>query len=323
MKLRIATFNMENLDESDRSPTLQERIPFLRPMLKRVNADVLCLQEVHGQERPDQKRALLALEEVIKDTKYADYFIEHTKTSHNEAYDKRNLVLISRFPIREVQQYRNTLVKAPKYERVTANPPDDEADDVRVERPILYTKIDIAPDILLHLINVHLKSRLPSSIPGQKKDRFAWKSSAGWAEGFFISSMKRVSQALEARILIDSIFEQDENARILVCGDFNASPGEVPVEAICGKVEDTGNADLVKRVLVPCEKTIPETSRFTFIHRGEKRLLDHILISLPMLSYYRHSEIHNENLHDESVAFATDNKFPESDHAPFVAEFEI
>jgi exonuclease III len=42
-----------------------------------------------------------------------------------------------------------------------------------------------------------------------------------------------------------------------------------------------------------------------------------------MLPYYRKSEIYNETLHDESIAFAIDTKFPESDHAPFIAEFEI
>ena len=38
---------------------------------------------------------------------------------------------------------------------------------------------------------------------------------------------------------------------------------------------------------------------------------------------YRGSEIHNEILHDESVDFADDQKFPESDHAPVLAEFEL
>ncbi|MGD2247231.1 MAG: hypothetical protein PVF58_02415 [Candidatus Methanofastidiosia archaeon] len=42
-----------------------------------------------------------------------------------------------------------------------------------------------------------------------------------------------------------------------------------------------------------------------------------------MTQYYTKSEIHNETLHDETIAFATDEKFPESDHAPFIAEFEI
>ena len=35
----------------------------------------------------------------------------------------------------------------------------------------------------------------------------------------------------------------------------------------------------------------------------------------------RHSEVHNEILHDESIAFATDTNYPES--APVIAELEI
>jgi hypothetical protein len=42
-----------------------------------------------------------------------------------------------------------------------------------------------------------------------------------------------------------------------------------------------------------------------------------------MLQYYRGSEIHNELLHDESAAFAIDVKYPESDHAPAVAECDL
>jgi hypothetical protein len=42
-----------------------------------------------------------------------------------------------------------------------------------------------------------------------------------------------------------------------------------------------------------------------------------------MLAFYRGSEVHNELIHDESIAFATDDKYPESDHAPVIAEFEI
>ncbi len=52
-------------------------------------------------------------------------------------------------------------------------------------------------------------------------------------------------------------------------------------------------------------------------------MLDHMLVSRSLLAAYRGSQIHNEMLHDESAAFADDKKFPESDHAPVVAEFEI
>jgi hypothetical protein len=48
-----------------------------------------------------------------------------------------------------------------------------------------------------------------------------------------------------------------------------------------------------------------------------------VLASRELLAFYRGAEVHNELLHDESVAFAGDVKFPESDHAPAVAEFEV
>ena len=98
---------------------------------------------------------------------------------------------------------------------------------------------------------------------------------------------------------------------------------EVPVEAIRGHVENTGNDKLAKRVMVPCERTIPEPSRFSLLHHGTGEMLDHLLISRSLLAHYRGSEIHNELLHDESVAFGTDVKFPESDHAPVIAAFEL
>ncbi len=322
MRLRIATFNLENLDETDSAPTLADRISVLRPSLERLRADVLCLQEIHGQERPGESRQLHALRALLAGTAYEGFYIEHTKTTRNEAYDVRNLVIVSRFPIRDVQQFRNELIDPPQYRKVTADPAEAEADPVRVERPILYAQIEAAPQVIVHLINVHLKSRRPSNVPGQQPNRYTWRSAAGWAEGYFLSSMKRVSQALEVRVLVDRIFDDEPDARIVVCGDFNAHPGEVPVEAIAGRIENTNNADLIGRELVPCENTIPASERFTFLHHGQKRLLDHMLISRRMLQHYRRSEIHNETLHDESIAFRYERQFPESDHAPFVAEFE-
>ena len=224
-----------------------------------------------------------------------------------------------------MDQYRSSLLKKFKYQKVTAKPEETETKKISFERPILYTKIQIHNGFHIHLITVHLKSRIPTDIPGQQKPNkdYIWLSSSGWAEGFFLSSLKRVAQALEMRILVDKLFDEDSNANIIVCGDFNAHPDEVPVEAITGRIENTSNPLLVPRVLTPCSNTIPATARYTYLHQGQKRLLDHMLISRNMLNHYQKAEIHNETLHDEGVAFAYDEKFPESDHAPFVVQFEI
>jgi hypothetical protein len=69
-------------------------------------------------------------------------------------------------------------------------------------------------------------------------------------------------------------------------------------------VEDTGSADLAARVLVPIENTIPEPARYTLYHQGKGQMLDHMLITCHLLAAYGGSEIHNEILHDESLALA-------------------
>ncbi len=325
MSMRIATFNLENLDDKPgQNPSLRERIAVMRPQLQRLRADILCFQEVNGQETPGQPRRLLALEEVLAGTPYRDFHMVSTMTADGfQVYDERNLVVASRHPITAHRTLKHDFAQAPQYRKVTASPPEDEARDVSWERPILHATIELPGGRPLHVINLHLKSRLPSNVDGQKADRFTWRTAAGWAEGAFLSVIKRVGQALETRILIDQIFDTDENAWIVVCGDLNADLDHVPVEAIRGDVENTGNGDLATRVMVPCELSVPETSRYSLYHHGRGQMLDHLLASRGLLTFYRGTEIHNELLHDESVAFARDAKFPESDHAPVVAAFDL
>lgn len=325
LRLRIATFNLENLDDRPgEAPTLAERIAVMRPQLIRLQADILCLQEVNGQEEAGQPRRLLALQKLLQGTPYAGYHQVSTTVANGEQiYDERNLVILSRHAIVEHHQYKHTFAPAPRYQKVTAQPPDPQAKEVTWERPILYAKIGVDAGKVLHVINLHLKSKLPSFIDGQQVNSQTWKTASGWAEGFFLSSLKRVGQALETRIVIDKLFDADEGAMIVVCGDFNADLDDVPVEAIRGDVENTGNAKLAKRVMAPCERTIPEPSRFSLLHLGKGKMIDHLLISRTLLAHYRGAEVHNELLHDESIAFASDVKYPESDHAPVIAEFEL
>lgn len=128
MTLRIATFNLENFDDKPgATPTLGERIGLMRPQLARIRADVLCLQEVNGQEQSGQPRQLLALQQLLASTQYAGATITSTVTTANEVYDERNLVVVSPFPVTKVEQIRNSRVPPPEYKRVTAKPPDTAA----------------------------------------------------------------------------------------------------------------------------------------------------------------------------------------------------
>jgi len=141
-----------------------------------------------------------------------------------------------------------------------------------VERPILHVELGPGGRARLHVVNVHLKAKIPTDIPGQQIDNYTWRSAEGWAEGVFISSMKRMSQALEVRRLVDRILDREPQARIVVAGDFNATPEDVPVLAIRGAVEDTGNGELAGRVLVPIQNTVPEQAcRIRGVSRRRRR----------------------------------------------------
>lgn len=322
--VRIATFNLENLDDvPDAKPTLADRIALMRPQLVRANADILCLQEVNGQEQAAQPRQLLALDQFLAGTQYAAYNRVSTQTlgANPQVYDQRNLVILSRFAISNRIQHDPDGI--PLYKKLTAVPADPQAKEVAWERPILYAKITLESGSALHVFNVHLKSKIPTNIDGQKIDNFTWKSCYGWAEGAFLSSMKRVGQAIQLRRIVDGLFATDADALIVVGGDFNAEAEEVPVQAIRGDVENTNNPKLAGQTLVPCEQTIPTSSRYSLFHRGKGEMIDHLLVSRSLLSFYRHTEIHNEILHDESIAFAEDKIYPESDHAPVIAAFEF
>jgi len=325
--VRIATFNLENFDElpPGKTPSLADRVAIMRPQIVRLRADIACFQEVNGQERPGQPRALLALTQLLDTTNLAAATTISTQTAAGDVFDERNLVVVSRFPVLAHQQLHNDLVAAPLYTRLTAQPADAAPVSIGVERPIVHVTLDLsdAGGGTLHVVNVHLKSKLPTDIPGQKVNTFTWKTAGGLAEGVFLSSMKRVSQALEVRRLVDQILDADPDAQIIVAGDFNATPDDVPVLAIRGTVEDTGNPQLANRILVPVEQTVPEPARYTLFHQGHGQMLDHMLVTRNLLAHYRGTEIHNEVLHDESAAFADDTKFPESDHAPVVATFDF
>lgn len=327
---RIATFNLENLEEDlppppgeeAKGPSFAERAAVMRPALDRLRADIVCFQEVHGQERPNADRDILALRALLAGTRLETFTLVSTKTTAGQVYNERNLVVALRpgLTVEEVRQINGDVTPNPSYRRAVADDPEPKA--VRWERPLQYVRVGLPGGGALHVLNAHFKSKIAVRADGHMIDRYTWSSAAAWAEGYFLSSMKRVGAAIEARQVIDGIFAGDRDAAIVIAGDFNADSDEVPVMALRGRVQETGNADLAHTVMTPLENNVPESKRFTLYHHGKGEMIDHILASRRMVTAFLHTEIHNETIPDESLAFATDRKFPESDHAPVVACFD-
>ena len=324
-RLRLATFNLESLDEFLGAGDFADRVAVMAPQFQRLRADVLCFQEVnaHGETKHGPRQPT-GLQRLVQDGPYRDYHMAvSTSRGGVRAADRHNLVVMSRFPVAETTQVWHDLVPPPHYKPVTAQPRPVAPEPVEWDRPILHVVLDLGKGRRLHVVNIHLRAPRAAWLPGQKEDRGRWHSVAGWAEGFFLANVKRSGQALEARLVVERIFDAEPDALVAVCGDFNSDDREGPVRTIRGDEEDTGNGHLGPRMLVPVERSIPESQRFSVIHRGSRILLDHILVSRPLLGCFDHAELHNETLGDEIVSPATVWGSPESYHAPLVAEFTL
>lgn len=323
--MRIASFNLEDFP-SDRPGDIpmEERIAALKPQIERLDADILCLQEVNADRLvPGVGRGFHGLTRLFEGTRHAACAWTASTVGNRHVFaDKHNLVIVSSRPIRYSESIQNSLVPAPRHRAVAA---PGGGGDIAVgwDRPILHAIVDLADGRALHVINIHLRAPLATPVEGQKSGPFSWKNAAGWAEGFYLSALKRCGQALEVRLLVDRILDDEPEALIAVCGDFNAEEAETPVRIIRADQEDTGNGDLADRVLVPVDRGLPESRRFSVLHGGRRLLLDHILVSRALLGASREVEVHNEALGDELVAYATGARSPDSFHAPIVAAFDL
>lgn len=320
-ELRIATFNLESLDD-DAEPPFEMRIAALQPQLERLNADILCLQEVNAQHpSKGEPRTLRALDRLLAGTRYEHFHC--TAGDGPKLADRHNLVVVSRWPIRKTHLHRHDLVPPPAVRLVTAEPAAADPVEVTWDRPVLEVAVDLPNGRALHVLNLHLRAPLAAPVPGQKVRALSWKSTGGWAEGFYLASVKRAGQALETRLAVDRIFDCDPDALIVVAGDCNAELEQTPVRIIRADLDSTGNGELAGRALVPLERSLPQERRYSVLHGGAAVMLDHLLVSRSLLGWFRTAEIHNEALGDEMAAHATVERSPESYHAPVVASFAI
>ena len=324
--MRVASFNLENLGAEDSTGVAaSSRLDVLRPQLERLNADILCFQEVNAEHGSSKgTRSLAPLELLLESTAYERFECAHsTDPKTGQLSDKHNLVVLSRWPIIEKKQIWHDHLTPSNHLPIFASPPAETALQVTWDRPLLYCRVQLPDRKPLHLFNLHLRAPLAAPIAGRKSGPFSWKTSSAWAEGFYLAMLKRSGQALETRIEIDRILDTQADAQILVCGDFNASEREVPARIIAANVDDTANGELAGRALVSLERSVPRSQRFSVLHHGERLMMDHMFISRSLLGAFRHLEVHNELISDELFGFATIGKNPESYHAPVVAEFDL
>jgi endonuclease/exonuclease/phosphatase family metal-dependent hydrolase len=323
--MRLATFNLESLDDSSKSHVdFAARLSVLRPALERLDADVLCLQEVNAQHvAGEHERRLHALDRLLEGTRYESYHRAATTGSGGRPFaDVHNLVTLSRLPILAMREVQNAIVAPPMH-----TPPGSSRDaaptPVAFDRPLLLTQIALPCGATLTLVNVHLRAPLASPVAGQKSGPFAWLTVGGWAEGFYLSSLKREAQALELRLLLEEILSADPAALIAVAGDFNAEDWGATLRLVVAAEEDLGAAELAARSLIVLDRALPADRRWSVLHHSRPQMLDHILASRALYGHFHSIEVHNEGLGDEALGYGKGLHSAASYHAPVVASFDI
>ncbi len=198
-RITLMSFNVRNyvriprfIDgvETPDMPKPESEIAAVISIITSVKPDILGVQEMGPPDQFDDFRRRLST---------AGIDLPHTK--HLQAFDKaRHLVLLSRFPI-----VADDSVADLYYELHGVQEP--------VQRGFLDVTVQIRPDYLLRVLNVHLKSRRP--VPQGE-------------------ALMRRAEARLFRKHVESIFEQNPDIRLVALGDFNDTKDQTPIQDIMG-----------------------------------------------------------------------------------------
>lgn len=317
---RLATFNIESLDiETGRPAEFAHRKAALQPLLEKLKADILCLQEVNAQRIPGEKaRRFLALDALLEDTPYEGFFrATSVQPGIGRPADVHNLAILSRWPIKQQSQIFHDHVGQIAIDHILSPTVTDGLALQSFDRPILTATIECPDGRSLHVMNLHL--RAPRAVPIGPPGRRGPLSSRDWANGFYLAALKRQGQALEARMAVEALFDSDPEALIAICGDLNADWFETPTKLLRAAPEDSDGRLSLARTLSALEMRVEAQHRYSVLHDGRPLLLDHILASPVLARECTGVTIMNSGLADE---FLSEEMADTSFHAPLVAEFD-
>src|SRR5690606_31759293 len=227
--------------------------------------------------------------------------------SGHGAADRHNLAILSRWPIRRWHSLRHELVP----------PPSAEGEAQHWDRPLLWAEVELPGGRKATVVNLHLRAPLPVPLPRPEPTGAAASASPGsWARGFYLAALRRLGQALEARLFVERLFDSDPEAWIAVCGDCNAPLEDDTLRLLEGLPGGPDRTAAARRRLTAVARSLPESRRYILRLGGERLLVGHILVGRGLFGCFESAEIHNELLLEESEGGPAS---PESFHAPLVA----
>lgn len=226
-RLHVVTWNVENLfapnhdDDPDTQAEYEQKLDALAAVIELLDPDILALQEVGGQTPLDDLQ-----------TRPDSY--PHAALGVPDGRGIRNAFL-SRLAFtgdpRDITDF-------PSDGLAEVAGVDDHAQPRAVRslgRGALHVVVAPSDGSKLHLVNVHLKSKL-LSYPnfGRNRPRFFPRDENERARTAAFALLKRTAEATAIRVEANGVLEPDNGEALIVLGDFNDVPEAATTQIVKG-----------------------------------------------------------------------------------------
>jgi endonuclease/exonuclease/phosphatase family metal-dependent hydrolase len=330
---KAMTWNVENLfrpgpgaPQADQQ-RYQRKLALLAGVLHQLDADVVGLQEVGGEE------PLVDLQQALGGA--------YPHRAASAFPDRRGIrvAFLSKFAIDH--QTTQDIVDFPPglaldTQKLTGC--GETAPITRMGRGALRIRV-VKDGVVADVISAHLKSKL-LTFPRSGGSSFTPRDEEERARAAGIALMRRTAEAVTLRMWINALLEGNNRNPLLLLGDFNDVP-EAQTSLILngppGSEIGTLGFDRPDRGddarLFNLAPRIPAVRRFSRVYRGRGELLDQIFASEELLpvgpdNHRRLPEVDSHIDFESELASVTDNPGDRAreiapDHAPVTATFDL
>lgn len=179
-----------------------------------------------------------------------------------------------------------------------------------------YIKLDLGDT---NLYAVHLKSQLPSNIKTGDGEDYEPKNSIDASRAQILGELNGLAEAYSLR----KIFSNDilnENKNVIVVGDCNADTKNKRMRVIRGNYFNKEKQEPFKDELLDIFGD-EYGSSFSYVFKGEKVRLDHLLVNKNLIDRVTNFEIIENLISNKNDDVWHDINVLGSDHAPIMFEF--
>jgi predicted extracellular nuclease len=301
----ITTFNVENLFDLFDDPDKDDTSSTPTPAASEIELTKLALAIEHELKLPE----IMILQEVentfiaqqlgnrVNEATGTDYVATSFETS-----DARGIEVAFLWDAKRVDLLEAFQLSGPDVEAAFGPPSASPG------REPLYGKFRIGKD-MVHIVGNHFKSKSGDDpIFGVSFNR--------------VTEEQRKLQARVVRDFVDTIFEEDRNALVMVAGDLNdfqfGEPGEGAGHPLA-ILEGSGHTALTNLI-----EEEDQAERWSFVFDGNSQVLDHMLVSRKLESKMRGADfLHFNAGYPASASSDPGTTIGSADHDPLEGRFRF